>query len=151
MICYSWWFKWKLLSSAFLVCNYLKTTVYTCNVFFAEMKVKLSFILMMHLLLLVFFNSRKCIWRTKNRCLIPISDILAFPWKIFAGWRCCVIRELKQPWWWPVFNLEISQSGSYVPQGILNDKITHVASQWWNTEKSQQKPLILQCMINWNF
>ena len=50
-----------------LVCDYLKTTVY--NVFFAEMKVKLSFILMMHLLLLVFFNSRKCIWRTKNRFL----------------------------------------------------------------------------------
>ena len=43
--------------------------------FFAEMKVKLSFILMMHLLLLVFFNSRKCIWRTKNRFLIPILDI----------------------------------------------------------------------------
>ena len=50
-----------------LVCNYLKTAL--CNDFFAEMKVKLSFIPMMHLLLLVFFNSRRCIWRTKNRCL----------------------------------------------------------------------------------
>ena len=55
------------------VCNYLKTTVH--NVFFAEMKVKLSFIPMMHSLLLVSFNSRKCIWRTKNRFLIPILDI----------------------------------------------------------------------------
>ena len=48
-----------------LVCDNLKTIVY--NLFFAEMKVKLSFILMMHLLLLVFFDSRKCIWRTRNR------------------------------------------------------------------------------------
>ena len=61
------------------VCNYLKTTAY--NIFFAEMKVKLSFTLMMHLLLLVFFNSRKCIWRTKNRFLTYFGYFpkVAFP------------------------------------------------------------------------
>lgn len=44
--------------------------------FLTEMKVKLSFILMMHLLLLVSFVSRKCIYKTKNKYGIEVTNSL---------------------------------------------------------------------------